>query len=153
MSNKIKIKHENTLFLKKKEKKIRLLCNKIFDTLNIKNWELSIVICDDTFIKFLNKEYRNSDEPTDVLSFSQMEDNFPAFGAKTIHAGDIVISIDTLKRNSGELGVDINEEFARLLLHGILHINGYTHSDNNPEQKMIIFQEEILKNLTGVEIF
>jgi len=153
MGNKVKIKYENIPFLEKKEKKIQLLCNKIFDILNINNWELSIVICDDLFIKLLNKEYRNIDEPTDVLSFSQLEDNFPFSCNKSVYAGDIVISVDALKRNSDEFNAEINEEFIRLILHGILHISGYTHSDNSSEQKMIIYQEEILKKLTGVKIF
>ena len=153
MSNKIQIKYENIPVLKAKDAKIRLLCSNIFDILNINNWELSIVICDDLFIKFLNKEYRNIDEPTDVLSFSQIEDNFPNYGCKTIYAGDIVISIDALKRNSKEHDIEINEEFMRLLLHGILHIKGYKHSDNSPEEKMLFFQEEIMKKLTGVKIF
>ena len=153
MGSKIEIKYENTASLGDKEKKIRLLCNEIFDILNINNWELSIVICDDIFIKILNKEYRGIDEPTDVLSFSQLEDNFLSSGSRTVYAGDIVISVDALKRNSNEFDVDINEEFIRLILHGILHISGYTHSDNNHEQKMLVFQEEIMKKLTGVEIF
>ena len=153
MGNKIEIKYENTPFLEKKEKKIMLLCNNIFDILNINNWELSIVICDDLFIRVLNKEYRNIDEPTDVLSFSQLEDDFPFNCNKNVYAGDIVISIDALERNSTEFKVDKNEEFIRLILHGILHISGYTHSDNSSEQKMIMYQEEIMKKLTGVEIF
>ena len=127
MSNKVEIKYENIPFLDKKDKKIQLLCNNIFDILNINNWELSIVICDDLFIKLLNKEYRNIDEATDVLSFSQLEDNFPLSCNKNVYAGDIVISLDTLKRNSEEFNIDINEEFVRLILHGILHIKGYTH--------------------------
>ena len=153
MGNKIKIKYENINSLKNKEKKIQLLCNKIFDILTINNWELSIVICDDIFINSLNKEYRSVDEPTDVLSFSQLENCTPSYNNKTVYAGDIVISVDTLKRNSNEFNVDINEEFIRLILHGILHINGYTHPDNSHEQKMIIYQEEIIKKLPGVEIF
>ncbi|MCL2791938.1 MAG: rRNA maturation RNase YbeY [Spirochaetaceae bacterium] len=153
MGNKIEISYENIPSLAKKERKIELLCNEIFDILDIKNWELSIVLCDDTFIKFLNKEYRNIDEPTDVLSFSQVEDDFPLYCDKTIYVGDIVISVDTLKRNSSDFNVDINEEFIRLLLHGILHISGHTHSDNSPEQEMIVYQEEIINKLTGVEIF
>ena len=153
MGSKVEIRYENTTILEKKEKKIELLCNKIFDILNIKNWELSIVLCNDIFIKSLNKEYRNIDEPTDVLSFSQLEDEFPLYSNKNLCAGDIVISVDTLKRNSIEFNVNVNEEFIRLLLHGILHISGYTHSDNSPEQKMIMYQEEIMNKLTGVEIF
>lgn len=142
------------------EKKIKLLCNKIFDILDIINWELSIVICNNLFIKQLNKEYRGIDEPTDVLSFSQFEEHLEETAeqgskqakSKTISAGDIVISIDMVKQNAQEFKVDINEEFKRLILHGILHISGYTHANYSPKQKMLIFQEEIMQKLTGVKI-
>ncbi len=134
-------------------KKIRMLCSKIFDILSIMNWELSLVICSDSFIKNLNCDFRGKDEPTDVLSFPQIESSFPVHEDGTVYAGDIVISMETLIKNSEKFKVDINEEFTRLLIHGILHLNGYTHSDNNPEQEMLVIQEDILKKFTGVKIF
>ncbi len=149
--NRVDIHYEgiNTL---DKEKKIRLLCGKIFDILKIDNWELSIVICNDLFIKNLNREYRGKDEATDVLSFPQIDDDCLLFPDGIMYAGDVIISIETLKRNSFEFNVDINEEFKRLLTHGILHLKGYDHEDNSPEQEMLIFQEELLKKLTGVKV-
>ena len=62
-------------------------------------------------------------------------------------AGDIVISIDTLLTNCTEFAVTLNEELKRLLVHGILHLNGMDHSDNSPEQEMLIFQEKLLKEM------
>ncbi|MCP5514366.1 MAG: rRNA maturation RNase YbeY [Spirochaetales bacterium] len=134
-------------------KKIRMICGKIFDILSIMNWELSLVVCGDSFIKKLNCDFRGKDEPTDVLSFPQIESSFPAHEDGTVYAGDIVISMETLIKNSEKFKVDINEEFIRLLIHGILHLKGFTHSDNSPEQEMLILQEDILKKFTGVEIF
>jgi probable rRNA maturation factor len=151
MSNSVEIIYKETDRICN-EKKIRLLCNEIFDILSIDNWELSIVICNDLFIKNLNKEYRGIDEPTDVLSFPQIDNTLPVLNNEILYAGDIVISIDTLEKNAEKFCVEINEEFRRIILHGILHIDGYTHSDNNPDQKMLVFQEEIMKKLTGVEI-
>jgi len=134
-------------------KKIRMLCSRIFDILSIMNWELSLVICNDSFIKNLNRDFRGKDEPTDVLSFPQIDNSFPVQEDGTVYAGDIIISTETLIKNSEKFKVDINEEFIRLLIHGILHLKGFTHSDNSPEQEMLILQEDILKKFTGVEIF
>ena len=67
-------------------------------------------------------------------------------------AGDIVISIDTLQRNSETFEVPVDEELKRLLIHGILHLDGYDHADNSPEQEMLQFQEKILAQFADVHI-
>ncbi|MDX9801135.1 MAG: rRNA maturation RNase YbeY [Spirochaetia bacterium] len=153
--NRIDIQFEDidSICYGKSEEKIKIVCCDIFDQISIKNWELSLVLCSDSFIKNLNCDYRGKDEPTDVLSFPQIDTALPLCAGETVYAGDIVISMETLEKNSKKFDVDRNEEFTRLLIHGILHLNGYKHSDNNPEQEMLVLQEDILKKFTGVEIF
>lgn len=136
-----------------KDKKIRLLCSRIFDIMEIKNWELSVVVCDDNFIRELNRNYKGKDEPTDVLSFPQAGFDFKSSRNKKHYAGDIIISVESLAKNSGEFNVDINEEFSRLLIHGILHLKGYIHEDNSPQQDMLKLQEDLIKMLPGEKIF
>lgn len=115
-------------------------------------WEVSVLFCDDNFIRDLNREYRGIDNPTDVLSF-ESGDFYPGENGKEwFNAGDIVISVDTLKENSKEFLVDENEELKRLLVHGLLHLSGMDHKDNSPEQEMLVFQEELLKEFTGVKL-
>lgn len=131
-------------------------CNNILKLLKIDNWEISVVICDDFFIRAINKEYRDKDESTDVLSFPQVEgESVPVSEDNPLkfYAGDIIISIETIQKNSSYFNVDINEEFNRVLIHGILHLKGMTHEDNHPEQEMLLYQEELLEKTTGVKIF
>jgi probable rRNA maturation factor len=120
-------------------------------TLGKDDWILSVVFCGDEFIRNLNLEYRRKDEPTDVLSFS-MGDTVEEEGKTWTLAGDIVVSLPALGRNVSEFHVSQNEELKRLLLHGILHLGGMDHENNDPAQPMLLEQEEILATLEGAKI-
>ncbi|HOX33326.1 MAG TPA: rRNA maturation RNase YbeY [Spirochaetales bacterium] len=110
-------------------------------------WDLSILLCDDRFIRGLNLQYRDKDEPTDVLSFEQGASYRDPSGAERYLAGDIVISLDSLSRNADEGGIDRGEELRRLVLHGILHLAGMDHADNDLSNPMLSLQEELLRRL------
>jgi len=108
--------------------------------LNLKNWELSVLFCDNRYIKKLNAQYRDKDEPTDVLSFPLGEIS----PAGQYLAGDIVISLDALEENSRYFNVTKDEELRRLLIHGILHLSGEDHNTNNGREPMLVTQEALL---------
>lgn len=127
--------------------------SEVLNGLNLKNWDISLLFCDDAFIRNLNKQYRDIDSPTDVLSFVQGDEYFDEDGETRFMAGDIVISLDSLRFNAEEFKVDINEELKRLIVHGILHLKGMDHSDNSPEQEMLKFQEELLMQYQNIEIY
>lgn len=127
--------------------------SEVLNELNLKNWDISLLFCDDAFIQNLNKQYRDIDSPTDVLSFEQGDEYFDDAGETRFMAGDIVISLDSLRFNAEEFNVEINEELKRLIVHGILHLNGMDHSDNSPEQEMLKFQEELLMQYKNMEIY
>jgi len=112
---------------------------------------LSLLFCGDDFIRTLNRDYRNKDEATDVLSFS-MGDSIEEEGNTIFIAGDIVISIPSLARNAEEFNVSRDEELKRLIIHGILHLSGMDHEDNSPLQPMLAEQEAILKTVQGERI-
>ena len=118
---------------------------KTLDLLGQKNWELSVLFCSNRYIKSLNAQYRNRDEPTDVLSFSPGE-KIPGARGRYI-AGDIVISLDAVEENARFFKVSGEEELRRLLVHGILHLSGYDHVTNKAEEPMLKTQEEILIRL------
>ena len=117
------------------------------------NWDLSVVFCNDAFIHELNKTYRRIDSATDVLSFEQGDEYDDEDGSLRFNAGDIVISLDSLRSNAENFNVTMNEELKRLLVHGILHLSGMDHSDNNPEQPMLQLQEKILGSYTDAIIY
>ena len=127
--------------------------SEVLNELNLKNWDISLLFCDDAFIQNLNKQYRDIDSPTDVLSFEQGDEYFDDAGETRFMAGDIVISLDSLRFNAEEFNVEINEELKRLIVHGILHLNGMDHSDNSTEQEMLKFQEELLMQYKNMEIY
>ena len=112
-------------------------------------WDLSLLICDDAFIRGLNKQYRDKDEATDVLSFEQGDTYRSVDGTERFLAGDIVISLDALSRNAEEFGISRDEELRRLITHGILHLSGMDHEDNDPSRPMLLLQEEILRGLSA----
>jgi probable rRNA maturation factor len=121
----------------------------VLDTRGIDNWELSILLTDDGTIRQLNRHYREMDAPTDVLSFSQDPDT--TIGAGTVPAGDIVISVESSSRNAQARLISEEEELKRLLIHGILHLEGMDHEDE--ESEMIRLQEDILTRLKKERIF
>ena len=147
--NYLQIQNESPVRLKKTPVKDFLL--QVRDKLGKDKWEVSVLFTGDAFIQKLNKEFRGKDEPTDVLSFAQIDNKeaFPEKGGR-FYAGDIVVSMETLAKNASYFGISVNEELKRLLVHGILHLSGMDHKNNNPDQPMLVEQENILNQFTGV---
>lgn len=79
----------------------------------------------DAEIRKLNKQYRRKDKATDVLSFSAIE-GLPAEEFET-NLGELVISLDTAKKQAKKYKCSLSEEIARLIIHGILHLFGHDH--------------------------
>jgi probable rRNA maturation factor len=90
--------------------------------------ELSVVLVSDRRMRALNHCYRKKDWSTDVLAFPLREGRFSRFGGALL--GDVVISMQTAKRQAKEFGHSLREEIERLLVHGILHLLGYDHEQN-----------------------
>lgn len=115
-------------------------------------WDLSFLLCGDETIRSLNAQYRQKDEPTDVLSFELGETVRDEDGSERWAAGDIAISVETLAKNAEYFAVSQDEELRRLVVHGILHLSGLDHIDNEADRPMLVLQEEILKDLSGRRI-
>jgi len=115
--------------------------------------DISVLLCGDKTIAGLNLRYRKKDEATDILSFSREEGElFPNPARRYRHGGDIAISLETLKENTRRFGISEDEELRRLLIHGILHIDGMNHKTNNNTEPMLRLQEKILSDLSGHRI-
>ncbi len=94
--------------------------------------ELNVLFTDDKRMRVINREYRNKDKATDVLSFPQFEPQEirgkrKPRGVVGSYLGDLVISTDTTLRQAKEFGVTPRSELLRLIVHGILHLCGYDH--------------------------
>lgn len=94
--------------------------------------ELSVLLVDDARITELNREYREADRPTDVLAFYQAEE--PEERGDVL--GDVVISVETAKRQADERGKSLDDEMDLLLAHGILHLLGYTDYTEEGKRRM-----------------
>lgn len=123
---------------------------RVLETLGVDCWDLSLLVCDDPMIRGLNRQYRDKDEATDVLSFSQGDSYRTPEGEERFLAGDIVISLGGLARNVADFQVPLDEELRRLIVHGILHLSGLDHEGNEASEPMLRRQEEIL-GLLGKE--
>jgi probable rRNA maturation factor len=89
---------------------------------------LSVSLVSDTAIRELNREHRGKDCATDVLSFSiDGEANAAAATAPERLLGDVVISVDTARRQASDYDASLQSELYRLLIHGILHVLGHDH--------------------------
>lgn len=127
---------------------------RLLEALGFVRWEVSVTLCDDAAIQKLNREYRGKDEPTDVLSFEA--DPEPGSDGELpagVLCGDLVISLPMVKTNSEYFQVDEEEELRRLSVHGFLHLAGWDHSTNDPQEPMLIRQEEILGALGKEKVF
>ncbi len=119
----------------------------------LEDWEISLTLCHDEFIRDLNARYREKDEPTDVLSFCQNEgDEIMSFPGQQISAGDIIISMDTLSRHASEFKVTVDEELKRVTIHGILHLKGMSHETRDPGEAMLKHQEALLDELGKIKV-
>ena len=97
--------------------------------------ELSVALVSDREMRGLNRRWRGKDRPTDVLSF-------PLNDSRAL--GDVVISLQTARRQSREGGWPLAAELRRLLAHGILHCRGYDHGDAREARKMAAAERRLL---------
>ena len=105
--------------------------------------EICIELTNDGTIHALNRDFRGVDRPTDVLSFPSFEGE-ELISVPDQHLGDIMISVETAKRQAFELGHSTEREIMFLAIHGTLHVLGYDHIDPSDEEIMTRKQREIL---------
>lgn len=113
--------------------------------------EVDVTIVDDEEIHALNREYRNMDKPTDVLSFALDEDSEESdepelVGGPEEHLyGDIIISAETALRQAEEYGHGLEREMTYLAVHGMFHLLGYDHMTEEEKSVMRAKEEEALR--------
>ncbi len=103
-----------------------------------KGMEVNVMLTNDKEIQIFNKEYRGKNKPTNVLSFETGDE---------ILLGDIVMSIDTLLKEAKEQKITVSDHYAHLLCHGMLHLLGFDHIEEDEANEMEFFEIEILKEL------
>ncbi|EID85403.1 YbeY/UPF0054 family metalloprotein [Treponema sp. JC4] len=131
--------------------------NLVLEKFGFDGEEISILFCNDEYMRELNNNFRGIDSATDVLSFEN-GDEYEDEEGKWKCAGDIAISLDTLPVNAAYFEQTENDEIKRLLVHGILHLNGYDHEPEHIEKgvepvcEMLVKQENLLKELKNESV-
>ncbi|PIY93452.1 MAG: rRNA maturation RNase YbeY [Candidatus Magasanikbacteria bacterium CG_4_10_14_0_8_um_filter_32_14] len=113
---------------------------------NKKNGDISVHIVGDKKIRDLNKKYRSKDKVTDVLSFAIGEgDNI--LETEETDFGDIFVCLPQILRQAKENNISEREEMIRMLVHGVLHILGFDHMQEDEAKKMFNLQEKFVKKM------
>ena len=117
-------------------------------------WDVDVAVtfCDNEYIQKLNREFRNKDSATDVLSFPMFdfedEDELPLNPDGSLTLGDIVISVERAAEQAKEIGNSTTREIAFLAIHSTLHLLGYDHErSDDDEEAQCLAQREIIETL------
>lgn len=114
-----------------------------------RSYELSLRLTGDAEMQTLNSQYRHKNQPTDVLAFAALEVDYPqfpeGFDDSPLYLGDIVISIETATRQAKQQEHSLQVELAWLAAHGLLHLLGWDHPDDESLTRMLNQQQELLK--------
>jgi len=139
----IEIFNETDEELDKELVELKQLLQSVAKDEGLDNILFSVIIIDNSRIREINREYRNIDKETDVISFALEDDK--TFNLEDIRVlGDIYISIDKVKSQALEYGHSFKRELSFLAIHGFLHLLGYDHMEKDEEEVMFRKQEEVL---------
>lgn len=111
-------------------------------------FSLEVNFVDEETIHEINRQYRKIDRPTDVISFAfldEVENEIKIQGDVMLMLGEIFISVDQAKQQAKEYQHSLHRELCFLFVHGLLHLLGYNHQDEEEEKEMFQIQEEILQ--------
>ncbi len=109
--------------------------------------EASIVLANDDLVQVLNREYRDKDKPTNVLSFANLDAGDPVPPQGPVHIGDTILSFQTIDREAKEQGKFFKDHFIHMVVHGTLHLLGYDHEDEDEANIMESLEIRILENM------
>lgn len=119
--------------------------------LGLPNAELSLLLVNDVQIQALNRRYLRLDKPTNVLAFPMREGEFSVLHPNLL--GDLVISVETARRQMKQFGLDEMKMVTLLMIHGILHLLGYEHEETKKgAREMAIKQKELFQKCRNIGI-
>lgn len=118
-------------------------------------YEIGLRLTDDSQIQEVNAQYRQQNKPTDVLAFAALEVDFPhseeMLASVPLYLGDIIVSVDTAQRQAQQQGHSLITEMAWLTAHGLLHLLGWDHPDEESLERMLEQQVKLLSAI-GIAI-
>jgi len=104
--------------------------------------DVSIVFCDDEYLLAMNREHLQHDYYTDIITFDYCDDD--------LLSGDLFISLDRVKDNAAKLEIDWLIELRRVMVHGVLHLIGYSDKSSKKKKEMRSAEDAALKKLSAI---
>ena len=143
---KISIHNDSNENLLIKQKAIIELCSKVLDAENCNEAKIDFILKDREFLNSLKKEYFKMDVYTDVMAFN--------LGDKNKIEGEVYISVEDVLENSKLYSKTFNEEFLRIVIHGLLHLLGYDDKTKKEKDNMTCLEEKylLLSNIVLISI-
>ncbi len=153
--------HSNPWVKKAKMKRYLSACLPVFEEFilgktglglksqGVKEIEMTLTLCGAQKIRSLNKEYRNKDKKTDVLSFpvhEQLREGEDLMLMGMLNLGDVIICKEVAKKQAADFKIDVEGETIHLLVHGFLHVLGFDHEISEAEEKVMQDLENKLLN-------
>ena len=121
-------------------RQIRQFVRKLLRLVGCEAKEISLLFVDDKEIQEVNRRYLERNCPTNVISFAFSEGEFSSINPGIL--GDIVISVDTALRDAENVNLPLSDELHFLIIHGLLHILGYNHENDNPDEIEVMQKKE-----------
>ncbi|MEE9912564.1 MAG: rRNA maturation RNase YbeY [Deltaproteobacteria bacterium] len=119
---------------------IRSQIARLLKSMDCEDKEISITFVDDETIQRINRQYLSKDKPTNVISFSLQEGDFGHINPEIL--GDVVISVDTARRDADDANLSFDEEILFLIIHGFLHLTGYNHENTTKANTLKMRKKE-----------
>jgi probable rRNA maturation factor len=123
------------------------------DILGVAPAEMSLVLADDALVRTLNRDYRDKDKPTNVLSFALLDgsddtdDVLARDEGMPILIGDVILAFETVQREAREQGKSVEDHLTHLVIHGVLHLRGYDHLSDPDADRMERLETSILARM------
>ena len=140
---------EELSFPEEIEANVRAAAEMVGQLYGVENGEVSVTLTNNEYIHTLNKEYRGIDRPTDVLSFALNESEEPEMvdGPAINVLGDLIISVERAEEQAADYGHSLRREVAFLTVHGMLHLLGYDHMEDEEREEMEAEQRFVMEKL------
>lgn len=125
--------------------KLQLICDLVDEAIGELPGMVNLVFCDDKTIHRLNRDYRQKDKVTDVLTFTYYSEEQLKTPDADFLLGEVILSIPQTKRQAKEYGVRFENEVYKLVIHGLLHLRGYDHEKDADYRVMKLLEEKVMK--------